>query len=168
MQWSSITGSWRHDDTQPGLWDREPSGGSLPIRQAARLAALLSGHTAKRGRCWFGVWDGFGALAVPREGVTRVRMPQRPMLVLSGPLSAVTTSLERAPWDQRANLWWPEDRAWCVATDVDLMSTYVAGSRACIAAVVASTDLEAMATSVDERIDWGSDTLNPLPPGGGG
>ena len=26
------------------------------------------------------------------------------------------------------SIWWPEDRAWCVATDIDLFDTYVGGS----------------------------------------
>lgn len=160
MQWGSIAGSWRVD-MQPRPQVDEPRRGSLPHRQAARLAEVLSEHTDTPGRCWFGVWDGFGALAVPREGVPRVQMPRRPMLLLCGPASAVTTSLEGAPAYQLANLWWPDDRAWCVATDIDLWSTYIAGSAACIAALVDDAELEVLPASVDQRVAAASDSLNP-------
>jgi hypothetical protein len=162
MEWIAITGSWRFldGDSQPGVWDDPPSQGSLPVRQAARLAKLLAAHTATPERCWFAVWEGFGALAVPRDGSPLVSMPGRSMLLLSGPLAAVTTSLAEPPSDQRASLWWPQDRAWCVATDVDLMTTYVGGSEACVAALVADDQLEVMAVDVDQRTTWDSDRLN--------
>jgi hypothetical protein len=166
MQWASITGSWRymHGGAQPGVWDCEPTEGSLPARQAQRLAQLLATHTTSQDRCWFAVWDGFGALPIPREGIPRVEMPQRPMLLLTGPLSAAATPLAQPPFSQGASLWWPADRAWCVATDVDLMSTYVGGSRECIDELVADNELEAMPVSVDQRVTWDSDEVNPLPP----
>lgn len=162
MQWGSITGSWRLE-MQSGVWDGEPDMGSLPRRQAARLAELLSEYTQTPERCWFGVWEGFGALAIPREGIPRAQIPQRPMLLVYGPLSAVITSLERGGLDQRANLWWPDDRAWCVATDIDLWSTYLGGTAACIAAVVEDAELEALPVTVDQRVDIASDSLNPPP-----
>jgi hypothetical protein len=163
MEWGSITGSWRflEGTCQPGVWDQMPSMGSLPVRQAARLAELLAAHTATPQRCWFAVWEGFGNLAVQLEATPRLAMPQRPMLLLRGPLSAAPTSLARHPADQRASLWWPEDRSWCVATDVDLLSTYVGGSQECIASVVAADDIEAMVVPVDQRVTWDSDAINP-------
>ncbi|MBG0832594.1 hypothetical protein HS041_33395 [Planomonospora sp. ID67723] len=174
MQWPAITGSWRfvYDDDQPGLWDHPPVEGSLPVRQAAQLAELLAAHTATPERCWFAVWDGFGNLNLPVEDgkIPRVEMPARPMLLLSGPLSAAATSLDATSWcDQRASLWWPEDRAWCVATDVDLMTTYVGGTEECVTALTADGGLEAMEIGVDQRLGWDGDPLNPLPePGPGG
>ena len=44
---------------------------------------------------------------------------------------------------QSANLWWPEDRAWCVATEIDFVTTYVAGSKEAVAAILSSRALEA-------------------------
>jgi hypothetical protein len=166
MEWVAITGGWRYlrGDTQPGLWDEPPRQGSLPVRQAGLLAARLAAFTGALDRCWFAVWEGFGGLALPRAAVPRVRMPQRDMLLLSGPLSAVTTSLSEPPWDQLASLWWPADRAWCVATDVDLMTTYVAGSRECVDALLADPALETGPVTPDQRTTWDCDHLNPVPP----
>jgi hypothetical protein len=50
-----------------------------------------------------------------------------------------------------------------VGTEIDLMTTYVGGSGACIDAVLAETSLEALAVSVDQDVTWEADTVNPLP-----
>ncbi|MEV6600111.1 hypothetical protein AB0M36_25145 [Actinoplanes sp. NPDC051346] len=167
MEWASITGAWRFltQDSQPGLWDQAPSQGSMPLRQAARLADVLTEQTRGPQDCWFAVWEGWGALAVSPDELPKVELPGRRMLLFSGSLSAATTSLAANPWDQRANLWWPEDRTWCVATDVNLLTTYIGGSQDCIDALVADSDLETMRISRDQRITWDSDKINPLPSG---
>ncbi|MFJ2034297.1 hypothetical protein [Streptosporangium sp. NPDC087985] len=168
MQWPFITGSWRFRsaDGQPGIWDDPPEEGSLPMRQTVRLAQLLAAHTATPEQCWFAVWEGFGDLNLPVESeIPRVEMPARPMLLLAGPVGAATTSFAATPWrDQRASLWWPQDRAWCVATDVDLMTTYVGGSEECVATLVADGELEVMEIDSDQRLAWDSDLVNPVPP----
>jgi hypothetical protein len=83
------------------------------------------------------------------------------MRLLHGPLAAIEGFYEihRSP----PSLWWPEDRAWCVGTDIDLMSTYVGGSKACIDAVLADDRLEGLPVSVDQSVTWAADTINPLP-----
>jgi hypothetical protein len=168
MEWISITGSWRflHQDSQPGIWDEAPREGSLPARQAAELAILLAEHTTTPRQCWFAVWDGFGAIPphLGRTDIPRIQLPHRSMLLLAGPLSEATTSFAPPPGDQRASLWWPEDRAWCVATDVDLMTTYVGGTQECINALVNGDDVEAMPVSVGQKVTWDSDRVNPAPP----
>jgi hypothetical protein len=62
-----------------------------------------------------------------------------------------------------ANLWWAGDREWCVATDIDLMTTYVGASTHCIAAILNSDVLEALPVTSDQRVTWDADTVNPLP-----
>ena len=167
MQWGSITGGWEYLNgaTQPGLWDRPPQDGSLPVRLATVLAGILGRHTSTPDGCWFAAWEGSGGAAWPSEDGPMLAMPQRAMGLFAGPLTAVTTSLDHPPFEQLASLWWPDDRAWCVATDTDLMSTYLGGSLACVTAVVASVDLEAALVSVDDKISYDSDLHNPpLPP----
>jgi hypothetical protein len=164
MEWIAITGGWEflHSATQPE-WDAEPSEGSLPIRQASVLAEVISHYTATPDDCWFAVWEGSGAAAFPRDGGPRVAMPMRPMVLFQGPLHAIVTSFDREPLDQRAHLWWPADRRWCVATDIDLMTTYVAGSVECITAVLADARLETFPATVDQKVTWDTDTVNPTP-----
>jgi len=85
------------------------------------------------------------------------------MVLFAGPLEAATTSFELSPWDQSASLWWPEDRAWCVATGLDLMASYVGGSEGCIADVVDNPALEAYPITLDLPTTWDRDTVNPPP-----
>jgi hypothetical protein len=127
------------------------------------LAAVLSGFTATPSECWFGVWEGYGGTPFQRGMVPLIAMPQRKMALLRGPLHAAGTAFSGWDWPDSASLWWPDDRAWCVATDIDLMSTYVGGSAECIDAVLGDTRLEAFAVTVDQTVHWQSDTLNPTP-----
>jgi hypothetical protein len=166
MDWVTITGDecfcYGHG-SQPGIWDRAPNSGSLPLRHRRELAGLLAQHTDVPDECWFAVWDGFGALPFSTRGIPKMQMPNRPMVLFSGPLTGAATSFEPSPWNQSASLWWPEDRAWCVATDVDLMATYVGGSEACIASVVKNPALEAFPITLDLATTWDKDTVNPPP-----
>jgi hypothetical protein len=71
--------------------------------------------------------------------VPTFELPQREHYVLSGPVEAAARI--RSPGDryeQLPDLWWPEDRAWFVATDTDLAWTYVAGTDELLADVTAA------------------------------
>jgi hypothetical protein len=43
------------------------------------------------------------------------------------------------------------------------MTTYVGASQACVAALLADDRLEVLAVSVDQKITWDADSINPLP-----
>ena len=139
MEWVAITGDWTFmtQGGQAGLWDHPPSIGSLPQRTATTLADVLQRFTQDPSDCWFAVWDGYGNDPFPPGTVPLIAMPHRAMALLRGPLSAAGLDFSSRRWPESASLWWPGDRAWCVATDIDLMSTYVGGTRACIDAVLA-------------------------------
>ena len=136
MEWVAITGDWRFEQqaTQPGVWDAPPSTGSLPPRIAASLAGVLARFTTTPSECWFGVWEGYGDAPLQPGTVPLIAMPQRNMALLRGPLGAAGTAFAGIGWPDSASLWWPDDRSWCVATDIDLMSTYVGRHRQCIEA----------------------------------
>jgi hypothetical protein len=168
MQWPAITGGWEfvHEDDQSPLWDDSPAEGHLPATVAERLAALLRRHTATPDDCWFGVWNGFGWDA-PVADVPAAPDPVllgREYRLLRGPVELAATNLAPEPAEQSANIWWPADRAWCVVTDIDLMSTYVGGSTACIESLLAAPDLEVVPSAALDRVDTGSDLINPVPP----
>jgi hypothetical protein len=88
----------------------------------------------------------------------------RDYILLHGPIE-VASRLEFNGSYQSPNLWWPDDRSWCVATEVDGFSTYVGGSRLCIDAVLADARLEALPSDPQHRFDGDSDRVNPRPPG---
>jgi hypothetical protein len=79
-----------------------------------------------------------------------------------GPLEAAPLGINGI--EQPPNLWWPDDRAWCVATEIDGFSTYVGGPESCIVAVVEDERFEALRSDVSNRFDIHSDRVNPPPP----
>ncbi len=153
----------------------EPIPGTLTQDDLHRLVATLARHTGTPDDCWFGLWEGFGWLDAGRgesatvlgfEGneprppwvialadlpKTRLEIPERSLILYRGSIGAAAAFCERPPW-QSPSLWWPSDRSWCVASDIDLLSTYVAGSESLIADVLADECLEAMAVEPDDPI----------------
>jgi len=62
-------------------------------------------------------------------------------------------------WDETVNLAWPSDHSWFVASEVDLDSTIIGGTRPLIERVLAS-GLEAAEVPSDADLGWHGDTLN--------
>jgi hypothetical protein len=145
-------------------WDVAPAEGTLPAGLVPPLVSVLARHTSTPDRCWFAVWDGFADSLVRDRTAARLRIPCRELVLLTGPLGGIGTSFGEIEF-QSANLWWPEDRAWCVATEIDLVSTYVGGTRACVAGLLARPDLEVLPAGVDDPVGYGADQVNPPPPG---
>ena len=96
----------------------------------------------------------------PAEVLTAERLTGvgRDYVLYAGLLSAVT-SFHVNLWDS-PNIWWPEDRKWCIATDIDLDSTYVGGSEACIESLVNDIRFEVLPTTLDTPVYMEADTLN--------
>lgn len=65
-----------------------------------------------------------------------------------------------APWDQSPNLWWPEDRSWIVATEVDYAWTYVGGTSRLIERLLTDQRLEALPAKLSDKPFYDSDVLN--------
>lgn len=159
MEWGSIIGPW-HVGGSYDVWDVDPAIGRLPERETDVLATVVTSFTSTPGSCWFAFWEGRNFHDLP-DAATRIESSIGPMVVFHGPVTAATKTFE----DHGPNLWWPQDQSWCVATDVDLMSSYVAGSHHCIDTIVRNTQLEALVIPPDQDVTWKADTVNPLPPG---
>ena len=179
----------RYNDRQPqpGLFDGWPRTGTISLEIAQSLVDILRGHTTTPERCWFAAWEGFGSLEDgsmviatidggkterPPPDLYREKPSQHPTLKLpgrgyylaKGSLAAALETVYGMKWSyQSASLWWPDDRAWCVATEIDFDWTYVGGSKECIAAVLSSPDLEALPAQVNDGVHYDSDPLNPKP-----
>jgi hypothetical protein len=76
----------------------------------------------------------------------------------------VVPRFDWGPSFQTPNLWWPDDRAWCVATEIDFDSTLVGCSRECAGALLASSELETAEVELEDRLDVDGDTINPPRP----
>jgi hypothetical protein len=147
------------DDIMPGL-------GALPLRERGLLVELLASATSTPDRCWFCIWEGWGTL--DDQGVAaRVELPNREHLLHAGPLSDALSVPPQSPehcgfskgaarltreeklrvleqsWHFGPALWWPDDRAWVVITEIDFGWTYVGGSEVTIQRLLAHPAFEA-------------------------
>lgn len=93
-----------------------------------------------------------------------VRHPGREYLLGRGPLAAALDVGHHVHdgWfiSQSPNLFWPADRAWCVATEIDFDSTLVGGSHQLIDALLADPDLEVWRVQPDDSLQDNADQLN--------
>jgi hypothetical protein len=133
------------------LWDQQTETGNLPLEIAERLAAILPSHTLTPELCWFGVWNGYGDLRIGENEGAMFSVPNRDLFLFHGTVGDVLTTFSQVDWIYRSpNLWWPDDRAWCVATEIDFTWSYVGGSSACIEQILGDSDLEAIPTNPEE------------------
>jgi hypothetical protein len=162
-----------------------PPDGNLPADLLRALCSILAEHTSTPHACWFCLWDGYGWLhgspsvvsfgpsgsvpvppAFPDEVLhgPRVRLPGREYLLFAGPLAAARELGWTDPYGlflpQSPNLFWPHDRAWCVACEIDLFCTLVAGSQALAAALLGDPRLEAWRVQPADPITFDSDQIN--------
>ena len=61
---------------------------------------------------------------------------------------------------QLPNLFWPADHAWCVASDIDLLCTLVAGSSGLAEDLMVEPRLEAWRVFADDPVHADSDEIN--------
>jgi hypothetical protein len=160
MEWGSITGLMEFFEAadQSPLWDGAPARGHLPEHVAAGVAAVLRQHTTTPDDCFFGAPAEVLATDAPT-----LTVGGNDVVLVRGPVELAARNMAEEPSEQSATLWWPADRAWFVATDLDLVTTYIGGSAACIAELLASPGLEAAEVSVSQGTGWDADTVNPLP-----
>lgn len=88
------------------------------------------------------------------RSVPRFELPNRAYYLLEGPVSAATELREPGHGDrwQRPDLFWPDDRSWHVATDVDFWSLYVAGSERFVSAIVDAVPTNAVDVALDDSL----------------
>ncbi len=165
-----------------------PQGGNLPPELLRVLCRTLRKHTTTANSCWFCLWEGYGwlrgsstatiiassdgILKLPRAGPdfasemlhqARVSLPNRDYLLFEGPLEAATELGERigdAFFPQSPNLFWPQDHAWCVASEIDLFCTLIAGSDSLAEDLVNNPMLEAWRVEPGDSIAFDSDQIN--------
>jgi len=167
-----------------------PPEGTLTRAGLQNLARILAEHTSTPQSCWFAIWDGYGQLHGGESAVTtmflheqwsdvvsvtheqsaplldeftldgpRVRVPGREYYLASGALSDVDDFYVQVG-RQSPNVWWPTDRSWIVATEIDFTWTYLAGDRATIDAVLNDPDIEALETRTDHAVTFDGDSVN--------
>ena len=159
---------------EPMPWSQGPRTGTLDPDDARALIAILERHTATPETCWFCIWAGYGwshgsAVMLARSGgppepepeplpdsVPRhvrdgplVDLPWREYFLYTGPIGHALAFVPKER--QTPNLFWPSDRTWCVASEIDLPWTYVGGSEALVGEILSSPDIEALPTNTSIR-----------------
>jgi hypothetical protein len=98
--------------------------GSLDHLQAQVLIPILRTATQTPDQCFLCIWSGYGwGWLTELQPFANVAAPHRRYVMFQGGLAAI--NMDRDGAFHSPSLWWPLDRHWCVATDVDLASTYV-------------------------------------------
>lgn len=191
MQWHTISGADFYEPGPPGgPWTEGPDVGSLPQDLTNILVDHLRSHTTTPESVWFATWNGWdGHRLDPRPGVLarlgkklqpRLRragplppileLPARHYWLLHGPIEGALETMMSAgyegfdPWWQSVNLWWPDDRAWFVSTDIDFAWTYVGGAQELIDELLAEPRLEILPATLTERITHDADRINASDP----
>jgi hypothetical protein len=156
---------------------RRPSR-QLPEQLLRIVYNLLSDATATPDRCWFCVWGADGRTSTPpfrdlnrsRRAVTRRRRRLQAFRRAAEPNVAQSQiglprvhylyraklsdmgPLRGFPWGLAPNLWWPEDRAWCVSSETNFTWTYIGGSRALIDSVCEHPQLKARGVRPEDPV----------------
>src|SRR2546427_269869 len=112
---------------------------SSPVRPGRRISDL----------------GGFEDTGVPE----RVELPDRKYVLYRGAIDRALQSPDPL-LDQSPNLWWPDDRAWFVASEIDFAWTYVGGEDGLIAGLLADGRLEALPVALGAKADSTADRVN--------
>jgi len=163
MQWHSIA-TFNNSDTHfndmlNGLI--EPYSGHLPERQAKALIDILSQYTSTPENCYLAIWDGWNATPLEklRDQTACFQLWNRNYYLVKGDIAAAVNCISSFS-PAAPGIWWPEDRTWCVATEVDMMWTYVGGTECCIDKILMDARLEALRAAPDDRADIYGDEIN--------
>jgi hypothetical protein len=170
MQWHSLVGSSDPVNIAGSIWPGpNPQRGNLEPDVLIALCELLGVHTATPEDCCFCLWEGYGWLdggpapAFTAEELSRPRLelPHRSYLLLTGALAAASQTIW-PPLRQSPNLFWPVDRTWCAATELDFDSTLVAGTAELIDAILKSPSFDAWRVQPDDSLAADADTINAM------
>jgi hypothetical protein len=98
--------------------------GEAPADVVRAALATLGAYTATPSKGYAAIWEGWTS-GTPAPHAPRVEITHRAMLLFTGPVDALRDAPALAWYGpaagiaQEPHLVWPEDRAWCLACEVD-------------------------------------------------
>jgi hypothetical protein len=128
--------------------------GSLPRSQFRDLLQILAGYSCTPDRVFCCLWDGYGWLGRTAEDpVACVRWGRafRRYYLYQAHIEYLI-DFRCGPQGQSPNFWWPADRAWVVATEVDLSDTFVGSDMTAIQHLLKSTGASAVPVDLDDTL----------------
>lgn len=99
---------------------------------------------------------------------SRLRLPDRDYVVLAGSLRnalQIGSFAAESFWPQSPNLFWPADRTWCVASEIDFDSTLVGGPVRLVDAILQTPEIDAWPITADDSLAYDADKINQVAPG---
>jgi hypothetical protein len=148
----------RHERLRDTVWDVPPDTGHLPIEIRPALTKVLRRYS-HGGDCWYLIWEGWGGLRRP-DGIEPLDMPGRRYYLARGDITTILSDAFGEVGAPGPSLWWSDGQEWCVATEIDLRSTYIGAPRKCIETLIHEPDLEVLPATIDDDITIHSDRLN--------
>ena len=144
-------------------WIEGPEEGCFEPEHTRSLQRLLAKFTDGAEPCWFGIWEGWGFLTDSHRRAPKIGTRYRSWLLFRAPLESMVQSFfPDIPGRRSPNLIWPEDRSWCVATEIDLEATYIGGSEELIADILAEPALESERVNLDDPPAMLRNLLQPV------
>ena len=136
--------------------DAGNSSGEAPVDAVRTALATLGSYTATPSRGYAAIWEGWVSPPPPAPQAPRVEIPNRAMLLFTGPVEALRDAPAVAWYGsaagcyQEPHLVWPEDQAWCLACEVDEEIEFTVGC-----SVEASQALAAALPGAVRRVTYG-------------
>ncbi len=132
VKWSSLTRYGPPDLPTYVRIEFEPAGVPDSYDAVGSTLEVLAEHTTTPEVGYAAVWEGWGAeLAGPAAQAPRVEVPERPMLLLTGPVLALrdapSLGFHATVGGFPPHLAWPADQAWCLACEVDEEIAFTVG-----------------------------------------
>lgn len=153
LQWAELVELLGENESRvPAVTPPEP--GCLDTESMDALVRLVDplGHD---GPCISGIWDGWAWLedaTMPGAAIGSVAFPYRTYLLFEGSLREVAMLDGGLIGARSPNLLWPVDRSWFLASEVDLDSSILGGSRELCEAALHSSGIEALSIYVDDSL----------------
>lgn len=171
------------NEPPPWRYPYGPRQGTLTQADADVLIRILSAFTATPQSCWFclGAMYGYEPVVVLADGTRRydlvnppdgarfvtetpmpeqayarakVQLPYTTCLLYEGSIEKALTGYPGRPANQTANLWWPEDRQWCVGSHPELLWTHIAGSQELVTRLCDEALLEVVQVPEDAFVTY--------------
>jgi hypothetical protein len=183
MQWHKLVGSNDPPQMTGSEWPGgDPPTGEMDEPTLKALVDVLQPRTSDPRRCFFGLSTIHGGVEQSYPEAAQLHWRARDFVVFAGPLSAVSevgyqsgeawvTDVYRdgtrkrrrvaSRWRSQApNLIWPADHSWYVASEYDLDSTLVGGSRDLVDAILGAPDLETWEVGRGDSLEAWADKVN--------
>lgn len=121
----------------------------------AAVTTIGEQYTSTPEQTLFAVWEGHGydETTESLRRTPRLELPNRSYYLLSGHVTAAT-KITYPGWDgwRNPDLFWPQDRRWFVATDVDFWSLYIAADQDFIAELAGTVQTESEPVHLDQQL----------------